>query len=103
MKQAAGRSNFVRRKTDYLWMIVILGAMIYVGEILYPERSTIEDREQFKFFYDVFNLEERVGTWAKWAMWWLITVLSMNGITWVMYFYFLKKDPLRTPKTHFWD
>ena len=45
MKQPAAKSNFVRRKTDYLWMLVILGGMIYAGEIFFPERSTIEDRE----------------------------------------------------------
>ena len=36
-------------------------------------------------------------------MWWVITVVSMNLITWIMYFYFLKADPLRTSKVHFWD
>ena len=97
------RSNFVRRKTDYLWMLVILGVMIYAGEYFFPERSTVEDREQFKFFYDVMGLEEKYGFWAKWIMWWFITVISMNGITWIMFMYFRKADPLRTPMIHFWD
>jgi hypothetical protein len=84
-------------------MLVILGGMIYAGEYFYPERSTPEDLEKFKFYYDFFGLEEKVGTWAKWALWWLITSIAMNGITWAMLLYFLQKDPLRTPKTHLWN
>jgi hypothetical protein len=45
MKTAPARGNFVRRKTDYLWMLVILAGMIAAGEYFFPERSTIEDRE----------------------------------------------------------
>lgn len=84
-------------------MLIILGGMIYVGEIFYPERTKPEDLEYFRFFYDVLGLEDKVGTWAKWLVWWFITSITMNAITWAMYWYFLKSDPLRTPKTHFWD
>ena len=103
MKTPTARSNFVRRKTDYLWMLVILGIMIYAGEYFFPERSSLEDREAFKFYYDILGLEAKYGSWAKWIAWWMITAISMNAISWAMFLYFIKSDPLRTPTTFLWE
>ncbi len=103
MKTPAAKGNFVRRKTDYLWMLVILGGMIAAGEYFFPERSKPEDLVAFRNLYDVFGVEEKYGPVAKWVLWWLITSISMNSITWVMFLYFLKKDPANTSKVHLWD
>ena len=99
----AKKGNFVRRKTDFLWMLVILAFMIAAGEYFFPERSTPEDLVAFRNLYDVFKVEEKYGAVVKWGLWWFITCISMNAITWVMFLYFLKKDPMNTPKTHLWD
>jgi hypothetical protein len=48
------KGNFVRRKTDYLWMLVILVIMIAAGEYFFPERSTPQDMVAFRKLYDVF-------------------------------------------------
>lgn len=101
-KTTAGKGNFVRRKTDFLWMLVILAGMIAAGEYFFPERSTPEDLVAFRNLYDVFNLEEKYGAPAKWLAWWLITMFSMNGITWTMFLYFRKVDPANTNLKHFW-
>ena len=103
MKTPGSRSNFVRKKTDFLWMLVILGGMIAAGEHFFPNRSTPEDLVQFRKLYDIFGIEEKYGSVAKWVVWWLITSISMNSITWLMFLYFLKKDPANTPTTHLWD
>ncbi len=101
-KTTAGKGNFVRRKTDFLWMLVILAGMIAAGEYYFPERSTPEDLVAFRNLYDVFNLEEKYGAPAKWLAWWFITMVSMNGITWLMFLYFMKVDPANTNIKHFW-
>jgi hypothetical protein len=84
-------------------MLVILGVMIYAGEYFFPERSTPEDLVAFRNLYDVFNLEEKYGAPAKWIAWWFITMVSMNSITWAMFYYFMKADPENTSMKHFWD
>jgi len=99
--KAAG--NFRRKKTDFLWMLAILGLMITLGEYFFPKRSSPEDLIAFKNLYDPLQIEVKHGSVAKWVLWWFITMLSMNSITWSMFLYFLKVDPANTSKKHLWD
>lgn len=100
---AVAKGNFIRRKTDYLWMLVILAGMILAGEHFFPKRSSPEEMVAFRNLYDVFNLEEKYGAPAKWLAWWMITMVSMNSITWVMFLYFMRASPETTSKKHLWD
>lgn len=41
-KSALSDGNMVRRKSDYLWMLVILGGMATAAQHFFPQRCVLE-------------------------------------------------------------
>jgi hypothetical protein len=93
---------FKQKYSYHYTMLPIVSMMIYFGEHFFPERSKPEELQVFKVLYDPFNIEAKWGTAAKWFIWWFITCVTMNVITWNMYLVMKWLNPQKMPKTHFW-
>ncbi len=52
--------NFVRRKTDYLWMLVILGGMATAAQHFFPQRCVLEYPDGRSFFRAALAFLSRV-------------------------------------------
>ncbi len=91
------KSNFTRRKSDYLIMLVILYVAFLIARRQFPEYSSIDDRAEFMKIYDIFNIRDKnifgLGDRAVWIGWWLISSLAMHGITWSMFSLFRASKP----------
>ena len=92
----------IKKSNHNIIMLSILSAMIAAGEYYFPRRSTPEDMAAFRVIYDPILLEKSTGTWAKWAFWWIITVFTMNALSWSLFLLFRYLNPEKMPMTHFW-
>ncbi len=72
------RKNYQRKRTDYIWLFNILIFYICVGELFWPERSSIKDRA---YIFSSCNLLGFKSAYAVWGFWFLTTVSSLFGFT----------------------
>jgi len=51
------KSNFTRNKSDFMWIALMMVALVYLGEKFYPSRTPIE---QLPELYQAFNVGGRL-------------------------------------------
>ena len=77
-------SNFIRKKTDYLWIAAFFGVLVYAAETFFPERSNEADLAFLSEATNPFGLE---STWAIWSTWTATSVFAMFSMTAGLWFY----------------
>lgn len=96
--------NFVRNKADFVWIALMMGVLVVLGEHYFPHRTP---ESQQVAIYEAFNVGGAflpVGTsvWhraAPYAVFFLMTGVSLSGLTLMLYFVMQYLRPRTSPQT----
>ncbi|KAI8909157.1 hypothetical protein EDD86DRAFT_150322 [Gorgonomyces haynaldii] len=91
--------SYSRKRSDYATIACLFGVLLGFSEALYLERSQTQDRIYILQACNLFGLSDET---VIWAVWFLVAVLSLSGITSGLWFWMRSVNPAVTPETHFW-